>query len=114
GGGAAAATDYLDAAGRRYVEDARRLHADVRYADRAYGYVVHEANGPTGLHEGDWEMIQLRMGREGVPNAATFAQHRDGEAFNWSDLELRESPDGQVPVVYGGRGSPASFASEGG
>ena len=113
GGGAAAATDYLDAAGRRYVEDARRLHADARYADRAYGYVVREANGPTwlqywffyyyndknflgaGLHEGDWEMIQLRMGRGGVPNAATFAQHRDGEAFNWSDLELRESPDGR-------------------
>ena len=131
GGGAAAATDYLDAAGRRYVEDARRLHADARYADRAYGYVVREANGPTwlqywffyyyndknflgaGLHEGDWEMIQLRMGRGGVPNAATFAQHRDGEAFNWSDLELRESPDGPAPVVYVGRGSHASFSSAG-
>ena len=58
-------------------------------------------------------MIQLRMGREGVPNAATFAQHRDGEAFTWSDLELRETPDGQAPVVYVGRGSHASFASAG-
>ena len=131
GGGAAAATDYLDAAGRRYVEDARRLHADVRYADRTYGYVVREPNGPTwlqywffyyyndknffgaGLHEGDWEMIQLRMGREGVPNAATFAQHRDGEAFNWSDLELRDSPEGPAPVVYVGRGSHASFSTAG-
>ena len=66
-----------------------------------------------GLHEGDWEMIQLRLGRDGEPNAATFAQHRDGEAFNWSDLELRPSPDGDVPVVYVGRGSHASFAERG-
>jgi Vacuolar protein sorting-associated protein 62 len=124
-------TDFLDAAGRRYVEDARRLHADPRYADRVYGHMVDEPNGPTwlqywffyyyndknffgvGLHEGDWEMIQLRVGRDGTPNAATFAQHRDGEAFNWSDLKLRDSPEGPVPVVYVGRGSHASFAGPG-
>ncbi len=124
-------TDFLDAAGRRYIEDARRLHGDPRYADRAYGHVVNEPAGPTwlqywffyyyndknyfgiGLHEGDWEMIQIRLGRDGEPNAATFAQHRDGEAFNWSDLELRPSPGGDVPVVYVGRGSHASFAEPG-
>lgn len=129
--GEALASDFLDAAGRRYVEDARRLHGDPRYADRVYGHVVHKASGPTwlqywffyyyndknylgiGLHEGDWEMIQIRLGRDGQPNAATFAQHRDGEAFNWSDLELRTSPDGDVPVVYVGRGSHASFAGPG-
>jgi Vacuolar protein sorting-associated protein 62 len=124
-------TDYVDAAGRRYVEDARRLHGDPRYADRAYGHAVHGAAGTTwlqywffyyfndknyfgiGLHEGDWEMIQLRLDRDGEPNAATFAQHREGEAFNWSDLELRPSPGGDVPVVYVGRGSHASFARPG-
>jgi Vacuolar protein sorting-associated protein 62 len=123
--------DFIDAAGRRYVEDARRLHEEPRYADRTYGHVVHESSGATwlqywffyyyndksffgiGLHEGDWEMIQVRVDREGNPNAATFAQHRDGEAFNWSDLELRGSPDGEVPVVYVGRGSHASFATRG-
>ncbi len=89
-------TDFVDAAGRRYVEDARRLHEDARYADRTYGHVVHEPSGSTwlqywffyyyndknffgiGLHEGDWEMIQIRFDRGGSPNAATFAQHRDG------------------------------------
>ena len=124
-------TDFLDAAGRRYVEDARRLHANTRYADRAYGHAVHESNGPTwlqywffyyyndknylgmGLHEGDWEMIQIRVGGDAKPNAATFAQHRDGEALNWTDLKLRASPDGDVPVVYVGRGSHASFAAPG-
>jgi hypothetical protein len=127
----ARASDFLDAAGTRYVEDARRLHADARYADRAYGRVVSEPAGATwlqywffyyyndknyfgiGLHEGDWEMIQLRLGRDDEPNAATFAQHREGEAFNWSDLELRPTPDGDVPVVYVGRGSHASFAGPG-
>jgi hypothetical protein len=130
-GEAALATDFLDAAGRRYVEDARRMHADSDYADRTYGRVVHEATGRTwlqywffyyyndknyfgiGLHEGDWEMIQLRLGQHDKPDAATYAQHRDGEAFNWTDLELRASEDGEVPVVYVGRGSHASFASAG-
>ncbi len=72
-------TDYVDAAGRRYVADARRMHADPRVADRIYGHVAREANGTRwaqywffyyyndknflgiGLHEGDWEMIQLRI-----------------------------------------------------
>ena len=124
-------SDYLDAAGRRYVEDARRLHADPGLADRTYGHVVHESTGFTwlqywffyyyndknfvgiGLHEGDWEMIQIRLGRDGNPSTASFAQHRDGEALEWSDLELRPSDDGDVPVVYVGRGSHASFASAG-
>ncbi len=127
----ARATDFLDAVGRRYVEDARRLHENPQYADRVYGHVVHEDAGPTwlqywffyyyndknyfgiGLHEGDWEMIQLRIGRDSTPNTATFAQHRDGEAFNWSDLELRAAPEGDVPVIYVGRGSHASFAKAG-
>jgi hypothetical protein len=130
-GAEALPTDFLDAAGRRYVEDARRLHGDPAYADRTYGHLVRQANGQTwlqywffyyyndknylgiGLHEGDWEMIQIRLTRDGRPNAATFAQHRDGEALNWSDLELRASPDGDVPVVYVGRGSHASFVSAG-
>ena len=119
----------LDAAGKRYVEDARRLHGDPRYADRTYGNVVRESTGATwlqywffyyyndknffgvGLHEGDWEMIQLRLGRDEEPDAATFAQHREGQAFNWSNLELKSSPSGDVPVVYVGRGLHASFAS---
>lgn len=130
-GRAATASDHIDAAGRKYVEDARRLHGDPLYADRTYGHVVREANGTTwlqywffyyyndknflgiGLHEGDWEMIQLRLGRDGTPDAATFAQHRDGEALNWSDVALRAAPGGDVPVVYVGRGSHASFARAG-
>ena len=124
-------TDYLDAAGKRYVADARRAHADPRLADVVYGHVAREPSGTAwlqywffyyyndksflgvGLHEGDWEMIQLRLGRDGMPTAATFAQHNTGETFAWRDLELRQTPGGPVPVVYVGRGSHASFASKG-
>ena len=124
-------TDYLDAVGRRYVEDARRLHADARYADRVYGRAVRVPSGATwlqywffyyyndknflgiGLHEGDWEMVQIRLGSGGTPTAATFAQHSGAQAFSWSELELRSSPSGRVPVVYVGRGSHASFARKG-
>jgi hypothetical protein len=124
-------TDYLDAAGRRYVADARRMHADPRFANRAYGHVAREANGTRwaqywffyyyndknflgiGLHEGDWEMIQLRIDAGDRPTVATFAQHSTGEAFSWTELQRRSSPDGPVPVVYVGRGSHASFASAG-
>jgi hypothetical protein len=131
GGVAAKRTDFLDEAGRRYVEDARRLHADPRYADRIYGHAVRDAAGNKwlqyyffyyyndksffgfGLHEGDWEMIQIRLGADGVPDAATFAQHDTGQALKWSEVELRNSPDGKVPVVYVGRGSHASFPTKG-
>jgi hypothetical protein len=130
-GAKVARSDYLDAVGRKYVADARRLHAEPRYADRLYGHVALEENGTPwlqywffyyyndksflgiGLHEGDWEMIQLRLGEDGVPTAATFAQHNTGEAFAWKDLELRQSPGGPIPVVYVGRGSHASFADKG-
>jgi hypothetical protein len=131
GGIAAKRSDFLDEAGKRYIEDARRMHTDPRYADRIYGHAVRDAAGNLwlqyyffyyyndksffgiGLHEGDWEMIQIRLGADGVPDAATFAQHDTGQALKWSEVELRNSPDGKVPVVYVGRGSHASFPTKG-
>jgi hypothetical protein len=124
-------TDYIDAAGKQYAADARRMHAKAAYANRIYGHVAREANGTVwlqyyffyyyndksflgvGLHEGDWEMIQLRLGPDDAPNAATYAQHDRAQAFAYTDLEQRSSKDGPVPVVYVGRGSHASFASAG-
>ncbi|HEX8207289.1 MAG TPA: hypothetical protein VF587_14605 [Solirubrobacteraceae bacterium] len=38
----------------------------------------------TGRHEGDWEMVQLRLGAGGRPDAATFAQHSWAEACPWT------------------------------
>lgn len=123
--------DFLDAFGRDYVDDAARMHADPAYADRCYGYVAREANGTRwlqywffyyyndknflgiGLHEGDWEMIQLRLGADDVPNVVTYAQHNEAEGMRYVDVTRRKVGAFEVPVVYVGRGSHASFAKAG-
>jgi len=41
----------------------------------------------TGRHEGDWEMVQLRLGAGDEPDAATYAQHSWAEACpSWSGV----------------------------
>ena len=41
----------------------------------------------TGRHEGDWEMVQLRLAADGRPDAATFTQHSSTAACSWDALE---------------------------
>lgn len=123
--------DYIDAVGRDYVADARRMHADPRHADVCHGHLVRESNGTMwlqywffyynndktyfgfGAHEGDWEMIQLRLGADLVPMVATYAQHSAAQAFAWTDLERHDAAGHPVPVVFVARGSHASFARAG-
>src|SRR3954453_9624105 len=122
--GGAVKDDFLDAVGRDYVADARRLHAKPEYADRIYGHVVKDRKGAIwlqywffyyyndkqflglGLHEGEWEMIQLPRGAGGGPDAFPSAQHETGERCAWSGVE--HGADG-APVVYVARGSHASL-----
>ena len=84
-----------------------------------------------GIHEGDWEMIQLRMkppveegGAPVEPEIAVYAQHNFCEVRPWSDvrrLAVEQSKDGGTPdpgaedrpLVYVGRGSHASFFEPG-
>jgi hypothetical protein len=124
----AAKDDFLDAVGQDYVADARRLHAKPKYADHIYGHVVKDSKGATwlqywffyyyndkqflglGLHEGDWEMIQLRLGTGGVPDAVTYAQHDGGERCSWAGVE--KGAQG-APIVYVARGSHASLLHKG-
>jgi hypothetical protein len=62
-----------------------------------------------GAHEGDWEMIQLRVLRAGEagwePDVAVYAQHKYGSQSGWLDVER----DGDRPIVYSARGSHASY-----
>jgi hypothetical protein len=120
--------DFLDAVGRDYVTDARRLHANPAYADRIYGHVAKDSKGATwlqywffyyyndkqflglGLHEGDWEMIQLRLGTGGAPDVVTYAQHDGGERCSWAGVE---KGGGGAPIVYVARGSHASLLRRG-
>jgi hypothetical protein len=125
-GAAAARSDYLDAVGRDYVMQARQMHRG-EYADRIHGRAVRADDGGWwlqywlfylyndksflgfGLHEGDWEMVQVRLGADEAPQAMAFAQHGHGQRCDWRLVERR----GTRPVVYVARGSQASFAAPG-
>ncbi|MEA2385960.1 MAG: hypothetical protein QOJ22_134 [Thermoleophilaceae bacterium] len=63
----------------------------------------------TGRHEGDWEMVQVRLGPSGAVEAATFTQHSSAEGCPASGLELAR----QRPVVYIANGSHALYPRPG-
>jgi hypothetical protein len=127
-GGKVEETDHLDAVGSDYVLQARELHAEPEYADRIYGHVARDDDGRRwlqywffyyfndkaflgfGLHEGDWEMVQIGLGANDRPEAMTFAQHSHGERCRWKDVEKR---DRTRPIVYVARGSQASYPRRG-
>jgi hypothetical protein len=126
-GAAVRQDDFLDEAGRDYVADARRMHAVAGLGDRVCAHVATDGNGRRwlqywffyyyndksflglGLHEGDWEMIQIGLDDNERPDVATFAQHSSGERCLWSDLELKDG----APIVYVARGSHASHVHKG-
>jgi hypothetical protein len=63
-----------------------------------------------GAHEGDWEMIQLRIPHGAdEPDVAVYAQHAYASQRGWPAVE---KVDGR-PVVYSARGSHASYFKPG-
>ena len=131
GGHGVSRHDYLDERGHDYVADAGRMHVLPGYANQVYGHAARDDDGRIwlqywffyyyndkaflgiGLHEGDWEMIQIRLDRNGRPNVATYAQHAEGERASWNAVEREQTPDGSAPVVYSARGSHASYFQRG-
>jgi hypothetical protein len=115
-----------------YREQARKLHANKRYANRMYGHAVVDDHDDlwlqywffyfyndynlignfikAGLHEGDWEMVQIRLKAE-TPDIAVYAQHAEAESRKWSQVDL--VPGTQRPLVYVARGSHASYFEPG-
>jgi hypothetical protein len=63
----------------------------------------------TGRHRGDWELLQLRLGRDERPVEATFAQHSWAEGCAWPEIERA----GSAPVVYIANGSHALYPRAG-
>jgi hypothetical protein len=124
-GRAASSSHYLDAANTYYQQDAQRMRA-AGYGDRVYGRAVTQA-GKTwlqywlfsyynpqnvfgfGVHEGDWEFVQVGLGGDGAPDVATYAQHSGGERCAWSAVQK----SGGAPVVYVALASHASYFSAG-
>jgi hypothetical protein len=119
-------SDHLDAVGRDYVLQARQMHT-AELADRVHGRALEADRGGSwlqywffylynnkaflnfGLHEGDWEMVQLRLDARDRPRSMAFAQHNHGQRCRWELVEKR----GQRPVVYVARGSQASYPATG-
>jgi hypothetical protein len=64
-----------------------------------------------GLHEGDWETVQLRI-HDGAPDLAVYAQHRQAEKRPWAQVR-RVPGDANRPMVYVARGSHASYFEPG-
>ena len=132
-GAPAHADDRIGVTSKDYVAQAQAMHAQPRYSNRVYGhaatgsedgrlwlaywffYFYNDYNliGPfikAGLHEGDWEMIQLRLDPTGaVPDLAVYAQHTHAGQRPWNQVERV----GDQPVVYPARGSHASYFSAG-
>ena len=121
------ATDCLSQA-PDHSGDARAMEGDPRYRPSVYGRCVEDGGrlwlqywfwfyyNPKNLfgfgrHEGDWEMIQLGLGRDNEPDVATYAQHNSGEARGCRDGGVTFEPldGGRHPVVFVAPLSHASY-----
>jgi hypothetical protein len=63
----------------------------------------------TGRHEGDWEMLQIGLGRADEPEVVTFAQHHWRQGCTWADAERQ----GNAPVAYASHASHATYPRRG-
>jgi hypothetical protein len=122
---AAKSTDMIGDTTRDYAKNAERLHAQPKYANRVYGHARQDGQnrlwlqywlfyyyndyqllGPLsgGNHEGDWELVQLRLDAAERPAQLVFTQHKQAESRAFTQT---------TPIVYVARGSHANYFSAG-
>lgn len=78
-----------------------------------YFYNDYRLSFNLGLHEGDWEMVQLRMDAGGTqPDLAVYAQHKYAAQRPWEQVE-KSATQPDRPIVYVARGSHASYFDRG-
>lgn len=129
---AAARSDVIANPAGKYRDQARVLHQLPGYANHVYGHAVVDTAGDlwlqywffyfyndynligaflhAGRHEGDWEMIQVRL-RDEEPDLAVFCQHAGATRRDWREVDL--IPGTERPIVYVARGSHASYFEPG-
>jgi hypothetical protein len=130
GGGTVGRSDRLAPHPGTWQQDAAAMHRRPGIADRVYGR-AREAGGRVwlqywlfyyyndksiahiGLHEGDWEMVQVGLDPDGRPAVATYSQHAGGERRDWKDVETVGGSGGGAPVVYVSLGSHANYFTPG-
>ena len=125
--------DYLVCLTRDYGGLSQQMHQRAEFRNVIYGrarkggdgrlwlqywlyYFYNDYSGAAGigLHEGDWELVQLRMKED--PNAgpehAVYAQHKHAEKRRWEDVETVDH-GGVRPIVWVASGSHASYFERG-
>jgi Right handed beta helix region/Vacuolar protein sorting-associated protein 62 len=133
GGGSATGEDRLDETGENYAEDDHNLVAK-GYLNRSYGRVVKGAGGRIwlqywyfyyynnmetgewelkqgGLHEGDWEEVQISLDEDFEPETVIFSAHGEGSSCEFENLEKASVSEG--PVVYVALDSHANYPEAG-
>jgi hypothetical protein len=134
--------DRLDG-GPEPVADARRRHLEDEISDVIYGRVAprsggglwlqywlfyfHSAKGipgvsgaegvlGAGLHQGDWEMVQIGIPKDQVgaadpkPDVAVLAAHDYAHRIAWDEVDRTEVGDW---IIYPGRASHATYPKAG-
>jgi hypothetical protein len=64
----------------------------------------------TGRHEGDWELVQVRLDARGRPEHAVLRAHTWSQGCRWSELVRARSG---APVVFVANGSHANYSRPG-
>jgi hypothetical protein len=125
------AGDAIGDTTRDYAAHAAALHRLPRYRDRVYGHARRDRAGALwlqywlfyyyndfqllgpllsgGKHEGDWELVQLRLNASEQPDLAVYSQHKTAGSRPWSAVRKA----GQTPLVYVARGSHANYFTPG-
>jgi hypothetical protein len=128
-----AAGDTLGIPDKKYRARAAALHQRTEIRNVVYGHVATDRDGATwlqywycylfndynligqvfkaGLHEGDWELAQVRLGSGDAPDHAVYAQHAHAAGRPWDQVE--RVPGTERPVVYVARGSHAAYFEPG-
>ena len=116
----------------RLRRHAAALHRQARYGDRVYGHARRDTQGRLwlqywlfyyyndfqllgpllrgGKHEGDWELVQLRLERR---RAARAGRLQPAHARREQGLDGRQQGRSTTPLVYVARGSHANYFGPG-
>jgi hypothetical protein len=127
---AAVGADSIGDTTRKYAANAAALHQRANYANRVHGHARKDSQGRLwlqywlfyyyndyqllgplsgGNHEGDWELVQVRLNASEQPEQIVGSQHKQAQSKAWADAPK----DGPTPLVYVARGSHANYFSKG-
>src|SRR4051812_9478072 len=111
--------DVIGETTKDYAKHAAALHRKPQYKDRVYGHARKDAAGRLwlqywlfyyyndfqllgslfsgGKHEGDWELVQIRLGPSEQPEQIVITQHRGAESKAWADARKQGA---KTPLIY--------------